>query len=76
MRRILALILALALTAVFSGCQSTPDDPVVVGKNVDILIDKATETDGATVVTETPAPTGPDNRAILAEKLGVPGTFL
>lgn len=73
MKRITALMLALITAVVLAGCKTTPEEPVVIGKNVDILIDKATETDGSTT---TPAPTGPDNRAILAEKLGVPERFV
>ncbi len=72
MKRMMALMLALTMAAAMAGCKTTPEEPAVIGKNVDILIDKATKTDGETA---TPAPTGPDNRAILAEKLGVPERF-
>ena len=55
MRRIYKLAAALMVLAALAGCQDTPEEPVVVGKNVDILIDKATETEEP--LTATPAPT-------------------
>ncbi len=74
MKKVLSMILVIVMLAAFAGCQATPEKPLVTGKNVDNLIQKATETD-ETVITS-PEPAGPDNRAILMEKLDIPERFI
>ncbi len=45
MKKIISLITALLLlTAIFSGCQATPEKPVVIQKDYDGMIEKAKET--------------------------------
>ncbi len=75
MKRIICIILAAILFACLAGCQKSPESPIVVGKNVDLLIDKATEAD-SDEDTQTPAPEASDYSALLAEKLGVPERFI
>lgn len=40
-----ALLAALLVMAALAGCQKTPESPIVVGKNSELLIEKATTTD-------------------------------
>ncbi len=72
MKRTIAWIAAAMLLLGLTGCQKTPENPIVTGKNVDNLIDMATQSE----VNATPAASGPDNRAILAAKLGVPERYI
>ena len=46
MRRMICTLLACAIAAgMFAGCQKDPESPIVVGKNVDRMIEKATQND-------------------------------
>lgn len=64
MRKKIALLLAAFIAAgLVSGCQSTPEKPIVIGKNLDLLIEKTTR--------ESPAQGGP-----LEVKLGAPGEYV
>ncbi len=44
-RAICALLAALFVIASLVACQKTPESPIVIGKNSELLIEKATETD-------------------------------
>lgn len=62
MKKIICLCLTLAMmTAVFSGCQQTPEAPIVVGKDNSLMIETAKAT---------PAPEAAD--MTLAERYGIP----
>lgn len=74
MKKVIWFGMALLCAASMAGCQKSPENPIVVGKNVDTLIDMASESDGEAV--QTPIPGGTDYRTILAEKLGVPERFV
>ena len=43
MKKIAYLIVILFLLAIISACQKTPDSPIVIGKDIDNIIDKAVE---------------------------------
>ena len=79
MKRAISITLAVIAIVFVAGCQKSPDSPIVVGKNVDLLIDKATEgdqeTQAGTENESTQAVESMDYRAVLAEKLGVPERF-
>lgn len=48
MKKTICIILSALMTfAVLSGCQKTPDNPIVVGKNAENLIEQATADDGS-----------------------------
>ena len=65
MRKIILILTAIATLAVsVAGCQPTPDEPVVIQKDLEQMIEKAQATDTAA---ETPGK--------LAQKLGVPERF-
>ncbi|MEN6595417.1 MAG: DUF6034 family protein [Clostridiaceae bacterium] len=51
-RTLCALFAALLIIPALAACQKTPESPIVVGKNAEILIEKATATDSAPSVTE------------------------
>lgn len=73
MRKITPFFLALIVLLALTACQKSPESPIVVGKNVDLLIDKATETQSD--AEPTPLPENTDYRSILADKLGVPALY-
>lgn len=53
MKKIICLCLTLAMmTAVFSGCQQTPEVPIVIQKDTDILIEKAQTTPEVSTMSE------------------------
>lgn len=53
MKKIICLCLTLAMmTAVFSGCQQTPEVPIVIQKDTDILIEKAQTTPKVSTMSE------------------------
>jgi|AGTN01.2.fsa_nt_gi hypothetical protein len=74
MKKAICVGMALICAAAMAGCQKSPESPIVIGKNVDTLIDMATESGSGAA--QTPVPEGVDYRAILAEKLGVPERFV
>ncbi len=48
MKRIICIIICLAsLLCVFCGCQKTPETPIVVGKNQEVMLEKAEENENA-----------------------------
>ncbi len=54
MRKTMVLLLAaLFATAALAACQQAPENPIVVGKNSDLLIKKATDPDSKTPAGET-----------------------
>jgi len=52
MKKITCALLAVLLLPALFACQKTPESPIVVGKNAEILIKKATATDSAAPVVE------------------------
>ncbi len=66
MKRVFAVLTALVVAAVFAGCQSTPEDPVVIQKDMEQMIEKAQATAS---VSETSGNT-------LAQRLSVPERFI
>lgn len=42
------LFLLLLALSILSACQQTPDEPIVVGRDLEVLIEKAAQNDGAT----------------------------
>lgn len=74
MKRILCMLLAvLMLGAPLLGCQETPDSPVVVGKDLDQLLDKAQRTEAVAASTAPPeAPAPAATSATLITNLGIP----
>jgi len=60
MKKILALLLTAAMAGLVSGCQKTPDSPIVIGKDIDNMIDKAVESPVAAA-----ADSGEELRALL-----------
>ncbi|MEN6419855.1 MAG: DUF6034 family protein [Clostridiaceae bacterium] len=50
MKKITCVLLAALLLPALIACQKTPESPIVVGKNAEILIEKATATDSAAPV--------------------------
>ncbi len=73
MRKMTPFFLALIVLLALAACQKSPESPIVVGKNVDLLIDKATQTQNE--AEPTPVPESTDYRSILAEKFGVPERY-
>lgn len=47
MRKIICVCLAAAMLGVFSGCQQTPEAPIVIGKSHEQMIEKAVSGDNA-----------------------------
>ena len=72
--KILAVISTVIL---FAGCQTTPDDPVVIQKDLEQMIEKAVGDDalGDGNALEQSG-NGEDESAALAERLGVPERFI
>jgi hypothetical protein len=61
MKKTLSLLLMLAMAVnIFSGCHKTPDSPIVIGKDIDNMIDKAAESPVAAA-----ADSGEDLRTLL-----------
>jgi len=53
MKRIICILICLiSLLCVFCACQKTPEEPIVVGKNTEIMLEKAAEEEGGTPVEE------------------------
>jgi hypothetical protein len=65
MKKIYNVLPVILTILILAGCQSTPEDPVVIQKDMEQMIEKAQATDS---VSETPGIT-------LAERLGVPERF-
>ena len=77
MKRIFIFSLIIAMLLVlFAACQATPDDPVVIQKDLEQMMEKAIgdETSNDADVSES-SDTGDSEMAALAEKLGVPERF-
>jgi hypothetical protein len=69
MKRVVLIILPILLLA--AGCQTTPDEPVVIGKDLEQMIEK-----GMSESVETPAPSEPAmDYAALCAHYGVPERF-
>ena len=65
MKKTVSLIIAVLIILIsVSGCQKTPDKPIVIGKDIDNMIDKAGE--NPVVAADTEA---------LRQMLGIPGRF-
>ena len=45
MKKVLLVFITILITAAVSACQATPDEPVVIQKDLEQMIEKATQTE-------------------------------
>ena len=56
MKKIIPLILASVIAVLFAGCQATPEEPVVVKKDTERMVEKAGKEPGGTTISELGVP--------------------
>ena len=54
MRRYIAILLCMVVAAGVAACQKTPESPIVIGKNLDRLLEKAQDTENMSEKTTQP----------------------
>ena len=69
MKRLISILLVAIISVLLVSCQSTPEKPVVIQKDLEQMIEKAQATDTAQETQDTVVNT-------LAERLNVPGRFI
>lgn len=73
MKRYIAILLCMAVAAGVAACQKTPESPIVIGKNLDRLLEKAQGTENMSEKTTQPRTETSEHEAnIFITNLGIP----
>ena len=74
MKKAISILLSATITlSLFTGCQQTPENPIVIGKNLDKLLETAQDTeDVSESITQPQAETSEHEANIFIMNLGIP----
>ena len=74
MKRAISILLSATITlSLFTGCQQTPENPIVIGKNLDKLLETAQDTeDVSESITQPQAETSEHETNMFIMNLGIP----